>query len=399
LTICKASYYSTPDNDLVVSALSTFRPVEYQFASDVLLLSEGCEVRLVKNVNVAAGLANSVPGIVVKCVYNNADVSDLIHGKHPPPYCIIVRFPSFRGFLTSEGERTFPFSDHQGVPIFREKFSPCNVPPWIRKKQIVSRCYREQFPLDLSRQITAHRGQGQTWADRVVSVNMQLESPNNHVSPDIGSVLYVSLTRVNELSKLLVSPIFGSVWQKVGRSEQDETRRKNEATLKTSAEKFAIELGAYREFVEECSFIADASTGDEEWKTIVDARQPPTCAFESASPTVFVDRLLGSDDTTPAWMEPVASERHIGVDQGTKNFAMVAIDKHQGSLPRIVGAGLFDLRRPGLTDQRIDTNVFVLALSEETPFLSWMQKAGQPVTLPSVSRCIVHLEQISLKNK
>ena len=66
------------------------------------------------------------------------------------------------------------------------------------------------------------------------------------------------------------------------------------------------------------------------------------------------------------------TERHIGVDQGTRNFAMVAVDKTLGSLPRVVGAGLFDLERRGVGTERIDTNLFVLALSEETPLLSWM---------------------------
>ena len=129
-----------------------------------------------------------------------------------------------------------------------------------------SRCYREQFPLDLSRHLTTHRCQGQTWTDRVVSVDRQLDSPNNRVPPDMVSVIYVACTRVNELRNLFVSPIFPSVWMKLGRSEQDMARRKNEDTLKKSAEKFAIELGAYNEFVSEQSFVLDCSGSADEWK-------------------------------------------------------------------------------------------------------------------------------------
>jgi len=53
-------------------------------------------VRLVKNIDVSAGQVNSAIGTVVKVINNNADVQILISGNHPPPYCIIVEFPTFR---------------------------------------------------------------------------------------------------------------------------------------------------------------------------------------------------------------------------------------------------------------------------------------------------------------
>jgi len=72
--------------------------------------------------------------------------------------------------------------------------------------------------------------QGVTWSDRVVSVNLQLESPITHTTPDIASVIYVACTRVNELSNLFVAPIFPSVWQRFSRSEHDETQERDAAT-------------------------------------------------------------------------------------------------------------------------------------------------------------------------
>jgi len=54
-------------------------------------------VCLVKNINVSAGLVNSAIGTVIKIINNNADVQMLISGNHPPPYCIIVEFPTFHG--------------------------------------------------------------------------------------------------------------------------------------------------------------------------------------------------------------------------------------------------------------------------------------------------------------
>jgi len=197
--ICKATYHSTGDNDPIVDALSALPPKKFNFAADVLCVSEGCDVRLVRNINIGAGLINSVTGKVVKVIYNNADVSSLLAGKNPPPYCIVVDFPGFRGFVKKAGgERIFPFhaSPHY-VPIYRDKFCPSSsdLPSWITKKQRPSECYREQFPLDLSRHITTHRAQGQTLADCLVSVDLGLTNPGR-LPADITSLIYVACTRV-----------------------------------------------------------------------------------------------------------------------------------------------------------------------------------------------------------
>jgi hypothetical protein len=64
--LCGAHYYVTGNNDHVVSALSSIPANDYGYAQDVLCLTEGVEVRLVKNVNVTAGLVNSSVGTVIK---------------------------------------------------------------------------------------------------------------------------------------------------------------------------------------------------------------------------------------------------------------------------------------------------------------------------------------------
>ena len=92
----------TSDNDLVVSSLASIKPADYSDV-DVVCVAVGCEVRLIKNVNVAAGL------------------------------------------------------------------------------------------------VTAHRGQGHTWKNRLLSVDLGLESPSDRVPPDVGSLIYVACTRVKEL--------------------------------------------------------------------------------------------------------------------------------------------------------------------------------------------------------
>lgn len=120
--VCKASYHITNDNHSIVDGLSALPPGKYNFAPDLLCLAEGCEVRLLKNINVRAGLVNSASGYLVQVIYNNSDVQFLLRGLNPPPHCLLIDFPSFRGFQTSNG-LVFPISDHPHlVPIFREKF-------------------------------------------------------------------------------------------------------------------------------------------------------------------------------------------------------------------------------------------------------------------------------------
>jgi hypothetical protein len=249
LFICKASYHMTNDNQPLVDALSALPPTKFGFAADVLCLSIGCDVRLVKNINVSAGLVNSASGKVVKIIYNNADVQALCDGRNPPPYCVIVDFgDSFRGFTTKTDptQRMFPFPRrHTCVPIYRQKFVPVrsDLPSWMNKKQETSKCYREQFPLDLSRNITAHRAQGQTLGNCTVSVDFGLDNPDHQLPPDMGSIIYVAFTRVPRLQNLFVGTIFPSVWEKIGQSTADHERRETEMKLIEAARKFSSERG------------------------------------------------------------------------------------------------------------------------------------------------------------
>ena len=96
LYICKASYSMTSNNQPVIDALSSLPSTKFGYAADVICLSIGSDVRLIKNVNVSAGLVNSAIGKVVKVIYNNADVPALLQQKNPPPYMIIVDFPGFQ---------------------------------------------------------------------------------------------------------------------------------------------------------------------------------------------------------------------------------------------------------------------------------------------------------------
>ena len=139
---------------------------------------------------------NSTSGSVTGVIYDNADCDALPSGKHPPPYCIIVNFPGFQGFLSKDGERVHPFIQQpHWIPIYREKFTiKCSsLSSWITGKQY---CWRIQFPLELCRSITVHRAQGQTLANCTLSVDLGLNIPDRPLRDEICSILYVACTRV-----------------------------------------------------------------------------------------------------------------------------------------------------------------------------------------------------------
>ena len=107
----------------------------------------------------ASVLVNSATGTVVSMIYDKADSTALIAGKHPPSYCIVVDFSGFRGFLTKTGQRSHPFPNQpHWVPDYREKFvaARADLPYWIVMKREVKDCWRVQFPLDLCSAMTCH---------------------------------------------------------------------------------------------------------------------------------------------------------------------------------------------------------------------------------------------------
>ena len=89
----------TNANQLIVEALASFSPSKYSYAPDVLPVAEGTKVRLVRNVNVGAGLVNSAQGTARKIIFDNADVSAVLSGGKPAPYCIVTEFDGFQACM------------------------------------------------------------------------------------------------------------------------------------------------------------------------------------------------------------------------------------------------------------------------------------------------------------
>jgi len=267
-------------------------------------------------------------------------VKAILDGQHPPAYCIVVNFKQFRGFLVGS-KRRFLFVNHHGVPLYRQKCLPQTIPGWIRKKQSLALCYRE-FPIDLSRHVTAHRGQGKTWKNRLLFVDLGLETPNSHIPSDIGSVIYVACTRTDTLRNLFITPIFPSIWERTGKSAQDEARRNSEDKLKKDAAEFAATHGWHQEFVQKQSFVPDYLENGDEWNEILVAKHIPrlddnVIALDQAEEMSTEQRSVSNaaESEVLSWLTPYGSERHIGIDQGVRNFANVAVDKMPNSLLKL----------------------------------------------------------------
>jgi hypothetical protein len=360
-------------------------------------------------------------------MYDNADVPDLLAGKHPPPYCIVVSFPEFHGFPNSDNpdDRIYPFPNHKTfVPIYREKFIPLrsHLTSNIIKKQTVSQCYRTQFPLDLARHVTAHRAQGQTLRDCLVSVDINLESPDAHLPADVSTIFYVACTRVTRLQDLFVSPIFPTFWKVMRRSDSDIERRLAYDNLYDHAERFARSKKMSREVKAELEWVPERNDQDRmlelhflDNQTVAPSprNSVPHTNINNNDLTAYCARM----GQFSMCLNAVMSERHIGLDQGCHNFAIVVIHKIFEQPPVVVFAENYDLE---LT-QRDKAPIILTKLMAKTPLLSLMNPNSYSQTspdtnkpcsskqletpeysnihgLPSVDRVIVHVEQMSAKN-
>lgn len=86
-------------------------------------------------------------------------------------------------------------------------------------------------------------------------------------------------------------------------------------------------------------------------------------------------------------------ERHIGIDQGVKNFAIAVVERSIGKHPNVVAAKNY-------TDLQLKTRFkaadVLVALSGKTDLLFWMNPTNGD---EAVDRVVVHLEQIDRRNQ
>ena len=399
LYVAKASYHETESNQLAVDILSSLSSKTYGYAPHLLCLSIGCEVRLVKNLDVAAGLVNSAVGNVVEVLYDAADAKHVVEGKHPPPYAVVVDFQDFTGFKNVSDPHPFP-NHPTWVPILREKFTAVyrDLPANVRAMQQGKDCYRLQFPLDLATHVTAHRAQGATFRNSRIMVDLSLDNPSGKLPMDAGSIMYVAITRAVSLAYVFVRPIVSSAWEALGRSEEDKVRREEEAALWEWAKDFAAGHGYLDLVLAESEWRPVYEGNEREWQNIRSQDQPPPCIFDPEKTVQYRDadfEAVAGGVRFQYRVRPVQSERHIGIDQGTCNFAVVAVDKHRDGVPTVVFAKLYnDLNLPA----RFKATNVVMALNEKRDIMSLMQLPGHDDPPTVVDRIVVHVEQMCVDN-
>jgi hypothetical protein len=225
-----------------------------------------------------------------------------------------------------------------------------------------------------------------------------MDNPDKHLPSDIGSITYVACTRVRRLQDLFVGAIFPSLWDKMTRSA-DFDRMKVESELREAAGQFASQHGMYREVTAELGWQPTYNNTDEEWAQLQAQTAEPTSSRQALvdSLQAIPDDDLFTVTTTgfhfPFCLKPATSERHIGIDQGRRNFAIAVVDKYAGQPPKLVSANLYDLHLPA----RLTALDILLKLKQKTDLQELMQQTDD-MSLPHVDRVVVHIEQMCTKN-
>lgn len=255
--------------------------------------------------------------------------------------------------------------------------------------------------------MTCHRAQGQTLRDCTVAVDLGLENPDAQLPTDMASMLYVAITRVRRLCDLFVSPIFPTVWRKMAENV-DIDRRTEEEALRAASIELARKYGKVRVMKAELDWKPDYGDVEAEWQQLRDQDAQPMSsrqAFGDHPSVNDADLLTVSENgvQVPVCLQPVQSERHIGIDQGRRNFAIAVVDKFADSRPHLVAADLYDLDLPeGFTAADA-----LLKLMDTTHLPVWMQQrdngpssSSQHCPTPDrVDRVVVHIEQMSTRNR
>jgi len=107
---------------------------------------------------------------------------------------------------------------------------------------------------------------------------------------------------------------------------------------------------------------------DEEWRLLQEQKEPTASnrhvAHHSKSDADFCVKVGNVEFAM--FCRPVLSERHIGIDQGVKNFAIAVVEKDVGKSPNIVAAiNYTDLR----LKNRFKAADVLVELTEQTDLL------------------------------
>jgi len=138
--------------------------------------------------------------------------------------------------------------------------------------------------------------------------------------------------------------------------------------LRGKAEGFAQQQCWHKEFLEEQAHVPDYSENSQEWNEIVSATDP-SVYFQESHPAEDGTKYTGTgDEQVPEGV--VELEQHVGIDQGVKNFTMVAVDKTPDALPRVAGSEFYNPADKELNVRKFDEADLVLVSQTKTVLMN-----------------------------
>ena len=174
-----------------------------------LLMAKGARVMLTTNLWPSVGLCNGSTGSVVDIIYEL--------NTQPPslPVAVIVKFDSFSG------------------PSFTDNKPSCvPIPPITAIVQCGNVVHeRQQLPLTLAWALTIHKSQGMTLNKAWVDIGKKEST--------LG-ITYVAISRVRNISSLVIEPMTFERLQKIKNSELLKYRLKEEQRLKQLYDKTVL---------------------------------------------------------------------------------------------------------------------------------------------------------------
>jgi hypothetical protein len=273
--VCLAKY--STDNEEACSWLKSVPSKNFDGnCHDALLLSRGIKVSLLTNINTKCGLTNGTVGTVIDVIYEPADVPNLLKGQHPFPYAVIVEFPEYRGPPFTHSNAKLPQDNWVVIHMRPFKLDLHSHHAWklrFPSLSIGKNTTRTQFPLDIARNFTIHKAQGQTWKDEIIEVSMNGAWRKGKDHTDITSMLYVACTRSNTLQNLFVRALPLERWLELGKSPFYKRKIAEIAELKRNAISYMRMHGSrlgypllYQQLNE--IDVSDAAALEEEWRLI-----------------------------------------------------------------------------------------------------------------------------------
>jgi len=242
----------------------------------------------------------------------------------------------------------------------------------------------------------------------VVKVDLQLDNLDGTVPNDLAPILYVAITRVRRFEDLRVACIPDDVWKGIGKKGADTRRRKAEERMVKAAREYAVENGFQDEFEDEMSYRPDYRGNEAEWEAIkamteAPARKKPDLVDVGDTSGVMMQfrREDGTVVTQAMCTSPVRSERHIGIDQGVKNFAVTCVDRRVDENDVVTDVVVAARNYNNLNlDPRFDAQELMESLTDNTDLLNWMQiDQREGLLLPPVERVITLVEYMDRRNR